>query len=124
MKFICIENNRVVGMCDYRPNVPPSVKVISVNDDDYAKLANNTHIFDPASNTVIPRTESPTDTVYSNFAKQLNFLQTTDWMVLRHIRQKALGIELSLSESEYISLEQQRQAAAESLEKPSFITGK
>jgi hypothetical protein len=40
------------------------------------------------------------------------FLDATDFKVLRHIRQKALGQELSLSEEEYLALEQQRSDAA------------
>jgi hypothetical protein len=40
------------------------------------------------------------------------FLNQSDWKILRHIRQKALGIELSLSEEEYLALEQQRAEAA------------
>jgi predicted nucleotidyltransferase len=40
------------------------------------------------------------------------FLNSTDWKILRHIRQKALNITTSLSDEEYIQLEQQREAAA------------
>ena len=40
------------------------------------------------------------------------FLSSTDFKVMRHIRQKALGQELSLSEEEYLALEQQRSDAA------------
>ena len=40
------------------------------------------------------------------------FLDSTDFKVLRHIRQKALGQELSLSENEYLALEQERSNAA------------
>jgi hypothetical protein len=40
------------------------------------------------------------------------FLNSTDYKILRHLRQKALSQELSLSESEYLALEQQRSEAA------------
>jgi hypothetical protein len=40
------------------------------------------------------------------------FLDASDFKVLRHLRQKALGQELSLSEEEYLALEQQRSEAA------------
>lgn len=43
------------------------------------------------------------------------FLDATDFKVLRHIRQKALGQQLSLSEEEYLHLEQQRSDAAASI---------
>jgi hypothetical protein len=45
------------------------------------------------------------------------FLSATDFKVMRHIRQKALGQELSLSEEEYLALEQQRSDAAASIVK-------
>ncbi len=45
-------------------------------------------------------------------ADSMAFLASTDFKVLRHIRQKALGQELSLSEEEYLALEQQRSDAA------------
>ena len=45
-------------------------------------------------------------------ADSVVFLASTDFQVLRHIRQKALGQELSLSEEEYLALEQQRADAA------------
>ena len=45
-------------------------------------------------------------------ADSMVFLASTDFQVLRHIRQKALGQELSLSEEEYLALEQQRADAA------------
>jgi hypothetical protein len=42
----------------------------------------------------------------------LEFLAASDFKVLRHIRQKALQQELSLSDEQYLELEQQRAAAA------------
>lgn len=42
----------------------------------------------------------------------LKFLAETDYKVLRHIRQKALGQQLTLTEEEYLNLEQQRSDAA------------
>lgn len=44
--------------------------------------------------------------------KALKFLQETDWKVLRHARQKTLGEETTLTEQEYLALEQQRADAA------------
>jgi hypothetical protein len=44
--------------------------------------------------------------------QEREFLNSTDWKVLRHIRQKALNITTSLSDVEYTQLEQQREAAA------------
>jgi hypothetical protein len=45
----------------------------------------------------------------------LTFLASTDWKVLRHIRQKALGETTSLTEEEYLALELQRSQVAASI---------
>lgn len=41
----------------------------------------------------------------------LKFLNETDYKVIRHLGQKALGINTSMTEQEYLELEQQRQEA-------------
>lgn len=46
-------------------------------------------------------------------ATALAFLDATDFKVLRHLRDKALGRPSKLSEEEYLALEQQRADAAE-----------
>ena len=73
-----------------------------------------THRFDTASRTVVA-----VDQVVINQREQdrLNgidreFLNSTDWKIMRHIRQKALNVATSLTDAEYLELEQQRQAAA------------
>jgi len=43
------------------------------------------------------------------------FLNSSDYKVLRHIRQKALEIQTTMTEEEYLELEEQRQAAAQSI---------
>lgn len=40
--------------------------------------------------------------------ESLEFLASTDWMILRHLRQKALSQKTSLTEAEYLQLEQER----------------
>lgn len=49
-----------------------------------------------------------------NFNKR-EFLSETDYIVLRHIGQKALGVQTSLSEEDYLTLEAQRQLAREEI---------
>jgi hypothetical protein len=44
--------------------------------------------------------------------ESLQFLNSTDFMVLRHIRQKALGETTTLTEEAYLELEQKRSEAA------------
>ena len=47
--------------------------------------------------------------------QSLKFLSETDYRVLRHVGQKALGLETSMTEQEYLDLEQARQEARESI---------
>jgi len=48
-------------------------------------------------------------------AEALAFLDSTDFMVLRHVGQQALGLATSLTAQEYFELEQQRQTAREAI---------
>ena len=51
-----------------------------------------------------------------NINKQAKkFLKDTDFIVIRHSGQKALNIATSLTEQEYLALEQQRQEARDSI---------
>jgi hypothetical protein len=45
-------------------------------------------------------------------AAALKLLAESDWKILRHLREQALGIPTSLSSSEYLALEQERADAA------------
>jgi hypothetical protein len=114
MYYACIENNMVVGVLDYEPNVPDSVTVKTITTQEYTDLKAGTHYFDTESMQVQPRSNS---VLVQQAQAQLNhdlakFLQQTDWQVLRHIRQKALGVPTSLSEAEYLDLELSRNQAA------------
>jgi hypothetical protein len=48
-------------------------------------------------------------------AENKKFLADTDYKVLRHIRQKALNIQTTLTEQEYLALEQERHDAASAI---------
>jgi len=114
MYYACIENNMVVGVLDYEPSVPDSVTVKTITKQEYTDLKTGTHYFDTESMQVQPR---GTAALAQQAQSQLNhdlakFLQQTDWQVLRHIRQKALGVPTSLSEAEYLDLELSRNQAA------------
>ena len=107
MHYVCIENNTVVAILNYLPNVPSTVRLQEITDPQADQLRAQTHYFDIADNTV----KSVAENVVAN-AQEREFLNNTDWKILRHIRQKALNIATSLSDTEYIQLEQQREAAA------------
>lgn len=114
MHYVCIENNIIVSILNYSPNVPRSVAVYEITDDQANQIAAQTHYFDIPSKTVKPVDASITAQKAKDLANGIEreFLNSTDWKILRHIRQKALNVPTSLSDAEYIELEQQRQAAA------------
>ena len=117
MYYICVENDRLTGVLNYEPNVPSSVVVVPITDEEYAKLDQRTHYFDIPSSTVQPYSKTETDKLAAQEAnlEHKKFLKTTDWQVLRHIRQKALGMPTSLSEAEYLELEAERQRRADAI---------
>ena len=114
MHYVCIENNLVVSILSYQPNVPSSVAVVEITDAQAAQIAAQTHYFDVPSRTVAAIAAGITAQRATDIAngQEREFLNSTDWKVLRHIRQKALNITTSLSDVEYTQLEQQREAAA------------
>ena len=52
MHYVCIENNLVVSVLSYQPNVPSSVAVVEITDAQAAQIAAQTHYFDVASKSV------------------------------------------------------------------------
>lgn len=114
MYYVCIENDIICSILSYEPTVPSNIKVVKISDSDEELLRKKTHYFDIFTNAVIPVSA---ETLKQNEQKEINkkdrlFLNSTDWKVLRHIRQKALNEVTSLSDDEYLNLERQRQAAA------------
>ena len=114
MHYVCIENNVVIGIQSYEPQVPSTVSVTTISDEQYKQLMDQTHKFDVPSKTVVAVDSA---TLQEKEQYRLNglereFLNSTDWKVMRHLRQKALGIPTTLTEEQYIDLEQQRQEAA------------
>ena len=114
MNYVCIENNAISSILNYEPSVPDTVEVVTISDDDGKKLHDQTHIFDLNSKTVVPIDASITA---QKEKEKLNgvereFLNSTDWKILRHIRQKSLNITTTLTDAEYLALEQQRNEAA------------
>jgi hypothetical protein len=115
MYYVCVENNQIVSMLDYEPNVPSSVTVTTITDDEYGLISKEkTHYFDVESNTVKIHGEevfSHREVEAQNRIYQ-RFLKDTDWKVMRHIREKALAKTTTLSDEEYTDLETQRDTAA------------
>jgi hypothetical protein len=117
MKYICIENNTVVSVLDYEPNVPSTLEVVKVSLDNFALIEAKTHYFNPITKTIEKSKDEDLLKLHqeSTNRKNLTFLSNSDWKVLRHTREKALGIPTSMTEMEYLSLEQERQIAAKGI---------
>lgn len=114
MYYVCIENNRIISVLNHEPAVPDTVIVKEISDQDHELLTAGSHYFDIPTLSILPHTSSVLDTIEQEkqnvvLRKQL---QNTDWQILRHIRQKALGVPTSLSESEYLDLELERDQLA------------
>jgi hypothetical protein len=117
MYYVCIENGLVTSVLNYYPNVPASVSVIQISEAEYESLNSDNAVFDMDLLAVRDTTEEEKNKIQveksNNDRKE--FLKSTDWKVLRHIREKALGNLTSLSEEEYLELEKQRELAAKSI---------
>ncbi len=114
MHYVCIENNQVTGILNYQPSVPTTVSVVQITDEQYSNMVNNTHYFNISTQTVVPVSAELTNQKIRDLAnaQEREFLNSTDWKILRHIRQKALNVPTSLTDAEYLELELQRQQAA------------
>jgi hypothetical protein len=114
MYYVCIENNQVTGIQSYEPAVPGTVSVVTITDQQHQQIIDQTHRFDVLSRTVVAVDSAilAQKEQYRLNGLEREFLNSTDWKILRHMRQKALNISTSLTEAEFLELEQQRQAAA------------
>lgn len=117
--FVCIdkESNQVTSVLAYEPNVPPEIEVVEITDEENQKIKDQTHYFDLETRTVKPLPQSDLDKqqIEKDNLVLREKLSSSDWKVMRHLRQKALGIPTTLSDEEYIALEQDRQNTASSI---------
>jgi hypothetical protein len=111
MYYVCVENDQIVSVLNYEPNVPESVEVHEISDEDHELLKNRTHYFSIAAKSVESNSDEMLEVFNLEKEKQNAKLSLaeSDWKVLRHIREKALGIPSTLTEEEYIDLENNRQ---------------
>jgi hypothetical protein len=117
--YVCIDTeiNQITSVLNYVPNVPRNISIVEITDEQDKQIKDQTHFFDIVSRTVMPMPQSTLDRQQQDKANIIlrEFLNSTDWQVMRHIRQKALGIQTTLSDSEYLDLENRRQNAANSI---------
>ena len=114
MYYACIEHDNV-SFINYKPNAPKIVEVIEISDDQYNSILSNESYFNIKSKSVVRRKEEYI-TNKRNIKDARAFLNSTDWKVLRNLREKTLNIETTMSEQEYHALELQRHRAAKIIE--------
>lgn len=118
MYYVLIENNEFRGVSDYKPNIGnDDVEVIEY--DGIIPKSNMTifegELVDRESLTFINGRFIKRDYELEK-QQELNkesrkYLNETDWLVLRHQDQIALGLDTSLKNEEYLDLLQKRQEA-------------
>lgn len=114
MYYVYIEDSLVTSILNYEANVPSHIEVVEISDEDYAGMHQQypTKRFDVATKTVVNVDNSAQEAQDKINAEARQFLTSTDWKVLRHMRELALGGSTSMTNEEYLALEQQRAEAA------------
>ena len=117
MYYYCIENQQLVSVMEHEPNVPDTVTVVTVSRENHQKIQDRELWFDVIQKRAVPM---PAQRIKQIAVDQQNqdsraFLDRTDWKILRHWRQQALGLPTSLTHDQYIELEHQREDVARSI---------
>ncbi len=120
MNYLLIENNELVGVCDYEPNTGDddiNVVTYSGNIPQERILYLNGKIVDKdnyvfINNKYVKKTKAITDLVNTNYESK-KYLNDTDWLVIRHRDQLDLKQQTSLTQEQYLDLLTKRQAARE-----------
>lgn len=120
MNYLLIENDQLVGVCDYEPNIGedniqvitysgniPQERIIYVN----GKVADmNNYVF--INGQYVKKTKAIENLLNTNDEAK-RYLNDTDWLVIRHRDQIDLGQTTSLTNEQYLDLLAKRQAARE-----------
>lgn len=119
MYYVVIENGKISSVLNYEPNVPETHTVIEISDAEHESIVTaKTHYFDLIDNTVKSYSQIHLDTEAAKEAQRIanaekrKFLSESDWKVMRHLREKALEQTTSLTDQQYLDLEQARATAA------------
>lgn len=115
--YVLVEDGRVIDIINYEPNTPDTVSVYPIPKEDYDSIVAESHFFDLETRKVIPVGAEITKRKLAIAArdKGKTYLQETDWIVMRHIREIALKLPTTLSDEEYIALETERHTVAKAL---------
>jgi hypothetical protein len=119
MHYLLVEDNQVTSILNYEPNVPDTVTVVPITDEEHKDLTESkVSYFDIPSMQIKKYTQDQLNSQKSLEeqnkinAENREFLNSTDWKILRHLRETTLGVPTSLSQEQYLDLEQQRKGAA------------
>lgn len=120
MNYLLIENNELVGVCDYEPNIgTDNVQVLTYSGNipqerilyiDGKIVDSENYIL--INNKYVKKTKAITELVNTNNESK-KYLNETDWLVIRHRDQLDLKQETSLTHEQYLDLLAKRQAARE-----------
>lgn len=118
MNYLLIENGNLVGVCDYIPNTgDDDIQVLEYSGDIPSErilylngkiLDSNDYVY--VNGKYIKNTKAVAELLEKNETAK-NYLDTTDWLVIRHRDQTDLNIETSLSDAQYLDLLNKRQEA-------------
>jgi len=115
--------HKKTSIINYEPNVPSSVKVFGITETEKKQIDNGTHFFNVSTYAIEmkPSAELQAESLAKHTqvenSKHIEFLNSTDWKVLRHMRETVLNQPSTLSQQEYIELERERDKAANSVKK-------
>jgi hypothetical protein len=130
MYYVIIENDQITSVLNYEPELPDTATAISITDEQYSSITiENTHYFDLETRTVVSHPQEKINLEIQNKQQEIinaekrEFLNSSDWKILRHLREKALSMDTTLSEIEYLELEQLRNDAAKDIVKTNKYTG-
>ena len=120
MNYLLIENEKLVGVCDYEPNVgDDDIQVVAYSGNipreriiyvDGKVVDMNNYVF--INGKYIKKTRAIENLLNTNDEAK-HYLNDTDWLVIRHRDQLALGQTTSLTNEQYLDLLTKRQAARE-----------
>ena len=120
MNYLLIENEQLVGVCDYEPNIgDDDIQVITYSGNipkerilyiDEKIVDSENYVF--INGNYIKKTKAVVNLLQTNEQAQ-NYLTDTDWLVIRHRDQLDLKQQTSLTQEQYLDLLTKRQAARE-----------
>ena len=120
MNYLLIENENLVGICDYEPNISDDdIKIITYSGNipqerilyiDGKIVDSENYVF--INGKYVKKTKAITNLLNTN-TESKNYLNDTDWLVIRHRDQLDLKQKTSLTNEQYLDLLAKRQAARE-----------